>query len=130
MTKNDDLNLNKIAVESVDKVVEYLSTTPVFNINHVVRWTGFTPRGAYNVVDRLLVLGIITPHGETKEYGQEWIFHKAEIQAEVDAKGGSADTVNIVSVEYEKTGESTKTDKLGMRRCRKEPMLNETVKNC
>ena len=119
MNKKDDLNLNKTAVESVDKVVEHLSSTPIFNINHIVKWTGFTPRGAYKVVDRLLTLGMIVTHGETKEYGQEWIFRDAEIQAEVDAKRTSPNTVNIVTVEYEKTGDSTKTDELGMREMQK-----------
>lgn len=119
MNKKDDLNLNKTAVESVDKVVEHLSSTPIFNINHIVKWTGFTPRGAYKVVDRLLALGMIVTHGETKEYGQEWIFRDAEIQAEVDAKRTSPNTVNIVTVEYEKTGDSTKTDELGMREMQK-----------
>lgn len=119
MKKDFDLNLNKTAVESVDKVVEHLSTTPIFNINHIVKWTGFTPRGAYKVVDRLLSLGIITQHGETKEYGQEWIFKEAEVQAEVDANRSSSNTINIVSVEYEKTGGSTKTDELGMREMQK-----------
>lgn len=117
--EENDINLNKTAVESVDKVVEHLSQTPVFNINHIVEWTGFTPRGAYNVVERMLSLGLITTHGETKEYGQEWIFREAEIQAEVDAERTNPDTVNIVAVEYEKTGESTKTDELGMREMQK-----------
>lgn len=119
MKKDSNLNLNKTAVESVDKIVEHLSTTPIFNINHIVKWTGFTPRGAYKVVDRLLSLGMITPHGETKEYGQEWIFKEAEVQAEVDANRTNPDTINIVSVKYEKTGESTKTDELGMREMQK-----------
>lgn len=116
---NDNMNLNKTAVESVDKVMEHLSATPIFNINHIVKWTGFTPRGAYKVVERMVALGLIVPHGETKEYGQEWIFREAEIQAEVDAERTSPDTVNIVSVEYEKTGQSTKVDELGMREMQK-----------
>ena len=116
---NNNMNLNKTAVESVDKVVEHLSANPIFNINHIVEWTGFTPRGAYKVVDRMIALGLIAPHGETKEYGQEWIFREAEIQAEVDAERTSPDTINIVSVEYEKTGQSTKVDELGMREMQK-----------
>lgn len=116
---NDEMNLNKTAVESVDKVVEHLSATPIFNINNIVEWTGFTPRGAYKVVERMLALGLIAPHGETKEYGQEWIFREAEIRAEVDAERTSSDTINIVSVEYEKTGQSTKLDELGMREMQK-----------
>ena len=119
MKQKNELNLNKTAVESVDKIMEFLSTTPIFNINHIVKWTGFTLRGAYKVVDRLLTLGLVIPYGETKEYGQEWIFKDAEVQAEVDSNLNSADTVNIVSVEYKKTGESTKTNELGMREMQK-----------
>ncbi len=126
---DDDLNLNKTAVESVDKVVEHLSVTPVFNINHVVEWTGFTPRGAYNVVDRMLALGLISPHGETTEYGQEWIFRDAEVQAEVDAERTNPDTINIVAVEYEHTGESTKVDDMGMREMQKRAYAKRHSKN-
>jgi len=119
MNNNEELNLNKTAVESVDRVVEHLSATPIFNINHIVDWTGFTPRGAYKVVERMLSLGIIVPYGEAKEYGQEWIFKEAEVQHAVDAERTNPETINIVSVEYEKTGDSTKIDELGMREMQK-----------
>jgi len=128
MNKNDELNLNKTAVESVDKVIEHLSITPILNINHIIKWTGFTPRGAYKVVDRLLAIGMITTHGETKEYGQEWIFKEAEVQSKVDAKRTNPDTVNIVSVEYDKTGVSTKCDELGMREMQKRAFDKRTSK--
>lgn len=128
MINKDELTLNKTAVDSVDKVVEHLSAKPVFNINHIIKWTGFSPRGAYKVVDRLLALDMIAPHGETKEYGQEWISREAEIHNVVDANRTNPDTVNIVSVEYEKTGESTKTDELGMREMQKRAFANRTSK--
>jgi superfamily II DNA or RNA helicase len=126
--KNNNTILNKTAVESVDKVIEHLSENPIFNINHIINWTGFTPRGAYKVVDRLLKIGIINPHGETKDYGQEWIFRESEIQNIVDANRSNSETINIVSVEYDKTGDSTKIDELGMREMQKRAYAHRNSK--
>lgn len=111
-------NLNKTAVESVDKVVAKLSETPIFDINDVVAWTGYSNRGAYKVIDRLVALGIARPYGDEK-YGQKWISKDHQIQMEADAGRTNPDTVNLVSVGYDQTGQSTKLDGMGMREMQK-----------
>lgn len=112
-------NMNKTAVESVDTVVRHLSKTPVVGINEIVKWTGYTERGAYKVIERMEALGILLPYGEETNYGKKWIFKEQQILGEVNAERSSDDTVNIVAVEYERTGDSTKVDELGMREMQK-----------
>jgi hypothetical protein len=38
-----------------------------------MRWTGFTPQGAYNVIERLRGLNILEPLGDA-DYGQKYIY--------------------------------------------------------
>ena len=38
-----------------------------------MKWTGFTPQGAYNVIERLTDLEILEPLGDA-DYGQKYIY--------------------------------------------------------
>ena len=99
-------NLNKTAVESVDNVVAHLSETPIVSVYEIALWTGYTNRGAYKVIDRLVLLGILVPYGDGIEYGQKWISKDYKVQLEAEASKTNPDTINIVSVGYDQTGDS------------------------
>ncbi len=111
-------DLNKTAADSVDKVVKQLGRKPIVNINDIANWTGYTTRGAYKVVNRLIALGILTENGD-KSYGQTWISAKHLVEKEASRGVTSQDTVNIVNVAYKADGSSTKLDGLGMREMQK-----------
>ena len=119
-------NLNKTAVESVDNVVAHLSETPIVSVNEIALWTGYTNRGAYKVIDRLVLLGILVPYGDDIEYGQKWISKDYKVQLEAEAGKTNPDTINIVSVGYDQTGDSTKLDSMGMREMQKRAYAKRT----
>ena len=56
MDNNID-NLNKTSVETIDKIVQKLTETPIFGVREVADWTGYTDRGAYNIIDKMASLG-------------------------------------------------------------------------
>ena len=121
MENNID-NLNKTSVEAIDKVTQKLSETPIVGIREISDWTGYTDRGAYKVIERLLSLGLILPYGEDT-YGQKWISKDYKIELESEANKTSSDTINLVNVGYAQSGNSTKVDELGMREMQKRVYL-------
>lgn len=115
---NQVTDLNKTATESVDKVVRHLSAKPIIDINDVVKWTSYSRRGAYKVIDRMIALGILSENGD-KTYGQTWISAKHLVELEASRGVTSQGTVNVVNVSYKGDGSSTKLDNMGMREMQK-----------
>lgn len=107
-------NMNKTSVEIIDKIVFKLQEKPIVDINDIKNWSGYTDRGAYNIIEKLLALGILLPYGDDN-YGKKYIYK--DYQTELDSNAGKTnpDTINIVSVAYDSTGKSTKVNELGMR---------------
>lgn len=118
MNSDKSIELNKTAAESVDKVVKHLGQKPIVDINDIAKWTGYTPRGSYKVIDRLVALGILTENGD-KSYGQTWISAKHLVEKEASRGVTSQDTINIVNVAYKADGSSTRVDTMGMREMQK-----------
>lgn len=108
------INMNKTSVEIIDKIVFKLQEKPIVDINDIKRWTGYTDRGAYNIIEKLLALNILLPYGDDN-YGKRYIYKDHQTELDSDAGKTSPDTINIVSVAYNSTGDSTKVDELGMR---------------
>lgn len=65
--------LGKRSAESTLEIVRKLFGQPIVGVAEITKWTGFSPRGAYNVIERLRKLGILEPLGES-EYGQKYIY--------------------------------------------------------
>lgn len=113
MDNNID-NLNKTSVEIIDKIVQKLVETPIFGIREIADWTGYTDRGAYNVIEKMVALGLVLPYGNDT-YGQKWISRDYQVELESEANKISDKTINLVNVGYAQDGTSTNTDSLGMR---------------
>ena len=111
-------NMNKTSVEIIDKIVFKLQGKPIVDINDIKCWTGYTDRGAYNIIEKLLALNILLPYGDDN-YGKRYIYKDYQTELDSDAGKTSPDTINIVSVAYNSTGDSTKVDELGMREMQK-----------
>ena len=111
-------NMNKTSVEIIDKIVFKLQEKPIVDINDIKRWTGYTDRGAYNIVEKLLALNILLPYGDDN-YGKRYIYKDYQTELDSDSGKTSPDTINIVNVAYNTTGKSTKVDELGMREMQK-----------
>lgn len=118
MNEDKISDLNKTARESIDRVMNRLGTKPIVDVNDVAEWTGYTTRGAYKVVERMVELGILTENGD-KSYGQTWISAEHLVEQQASRGVTSPDTINIVSVSYDANGSSTKTNDLGMREMQK-----------
>ena len=114
----NNLNLNKTSVEIIDKIILNLQDKPIVDINDIKHWTGYTDRGAYNIIEKMLSLDILLPYGEDT-YGKRYIYKDYKTELDSDAGKTSKDTINIVNVAYAGSGESTKNDELGMREMQK-----------
>jgi Fic family protein len=66
--------LGKVAAPTVVKVLRNLYSLPTVGIADIVKWTGFTRRGAYNVIDRLVDLGVLVPRKQEGSYGQKYTY--------------------------------------------------------
>ena len=67
-------NMNSRSIEAINIVLQHLSETPIFGVNDIVAWTGYTERGAYKLIDRMvLALQIIPYTMGSAERGQKWI---------------------------------------------------------
>lgn len=69
------MNLNRTASEATSKVLENLYKMPIAGIADIVKWTGYTERGGYKVINRLVDMGILSPlkSGENV-YAQKWVY--------------------------------------------------------
>lgn len=64
-------SLGKSAAESTLKMLQRLYSLPVVGLAEVMSWTGYSKQGAYNVIERLVDLGILLPRAR-KDYGQKY----------------------------------------------------------
>lgn len=55
------------------EIVRKLFGQPIVGVAEIMKWTGFTAPGAYKVIERLEVLGILEPLGDAI-YGQKYIY--------------------------------------------------------
>ena len=65
--------LGKQSAESTLEVVRKLFGQPIIGVAEISKWTGFSPQGAYNMIERLQKLKILQPLGNA-EYGQKYIY--------------------------------------------------------
>jgi Fic family protein len=67
--------LNQTASEVTVKVLENLYKMPIAGIGDIVKWTDYTQRGAYKVIERLVKMNILYPlkSGENV-YSQKWSY--------------------------------------------------------
>jgi len=67
--------LNRTASEATVKVLENLYKMPIAGIADIVKWTGYTERGGYKVIERLVDMGILKPmKAGDNVYAQKWIY--------------------------------------------------------
>ena len=68
-------SLGKTASASTIMLLQNLYSMPVVGIADIVKWTGFSNRGGYNAINRLVKMGILNPivQGDNV-YGQKWIY--------------------------------------------------------
>jgi Fic family protein len=65
--------LGKKSAESTLEIVRKLFSQPIVGVAEIMKWTGFTAPGAYNVIERLKDLNILEPLGDA-EYDQKYIY--------------------------------------------------------
>lgn len=69
--------LNRTASEVTVVVLENLYKIPIAGIADIVKWTGYTERGGYKVINRLVEMGILYPmKSGDNVYAQKWIYKK------------------------------------------------------
>lgn len=67
--------LNRTASEATVKVLENLYRMPIAGIADIVKWTGYTERGSYKVINRLVAMDILKPmKSGDNVYAQKWIY--------------------------------------------------------
>ena len=65
--------LGKKSAESTLEIVRKLFSQPIVGVAEIMKWTGFTAPGAYNVIERLKDLKILEPLGDT-DYDQKYVY--------------------------------------------------------
>jgi len=65
--------LGKKSAESTLEIVRKLFSQPIVGVAEIMKWTGFTAPGAYNVIERLKDLKILEPLGDA-DYGQKYVY--------------------------------------------------------
>lgn len=65
--------LGKKSAESTLEIIRKLFGQPIVGVAEIMKWTGFSPQGAYNVINRLENLKILEPLGDAV-YGQKYIY--------------------------------------------------------
>ena len=65
--------LGKKSAKSTLEIVRKLFNQPIVGVAEIMKWTGFTAPGAYNVIERLKDLKILEPLGDA-DYGQKYIY--------------------------------------------------------
>jgi Fic family protein len=69
-------SLGKTASESAIKILPQLFKLPIVNVSKIADWTGYSNRGALDVVNRLIKIGILEPKDENKKYGRSFIYRR------------------------------------------------------
>lgn len=65
--------LGKRSAESTLEIVRKLFSQPIVGVAEISKWTGFSHQGSYNVIERLIKLGILEPLGSA-DYGQKYVY--------------------------------------------------------
>lgn len=65
--------LGKKSAESTLEIIRKLYGQPIVGVAEIMKWTGFSPQGAYNVIQRMENLKILEPLGDAT-YGQKYIY--------------------------------------------------------
>ena len=65
--------LGKKSAESTLEIVRKLFSQPIVGIAEIIKWTSFSPQGAYNMIERLKDLRILESLGDA-DYGQKYIY--------------------------------------------------------
>lgn len=65
--------LGKKSAASTLEIVRKLFGQPIIGVAEIMEWTGFSPQGAYNVIERLKDLKILEFLGDA-DYGQKYIY--------------------------------------------------------
>jgi Fic family protein len=65
--------LGKKSAESTLEIIRKLFSQPIVGVAEIMKWTGFSPQGAYNMIERLRKLRILEPLGDA-DYGQKYIY--------------------------------------------------------
>lgn len=65
--------LGRKSAESTLEIVRKLFSQPIVGVAEITKWTGFSPQGAYNMIERLKGLKILEPLGSA-EYGQKYVY--------------------------------------------------------
>ncbi len=55
------------------KIIRQLFAQPIIGVAEIMKWTGYSKQGSYNVIERLLELKILEPFGDA-HYGQKYIY--------------------------------------------------------
>jgi len=66
--------LGKTAASSTLEILNDLYKMPVVGIADIVKWTGFTQKGGYKVIERLVGMQILKPMKPGNVYGQKWFY--------------------------------------------------------
>lgn len=65
--------LNQASSQSTMKVLLELYAMPIIGIADIVKWTGFSRKGAYKLIDRMEKMDILRPAKSGRDvYGQKW----------------------------------------------------------
>jgi Fic family protein len=67
--------LGKSSAESTVKMLQHLYSLPIVGLSEVMAWTGYSKQGAYNVIERLVQLDILSPRG-VKDYAQKYEYRR------------------------------------------------------
>lgn len=65
--------LGRKSAESTLEIVRKLFSQPIVGVAEIMKWTGFTPQGAYNMIERLKDLKILEPLGNA-DYSQKYVY--------------------------------------------------------
>jgi len=55
------------------KIIRQLFSQPIIGVAEMMKWTGYSKQGSYNVIEKLLELKILEPFGNSL-YGQKYIY--------------------------------------------------------
>lgn len=58
---------------TTSKIIRHLFGQPVVGVAEIVKWSGYSRQGAYNMIERLVKLKILEPFGDSK-YDQKYIY--------------------------------------------------------
>ena len=67
--------LGKSSAESTVKMLQHLYSLPIVGLAEVMKWTGYSKQGAYNVIQRLIELNILSARGN-KDYAQKYEYRQ------------------------------------------------------